>query len=220
MTEAHKSIIDTWSSNDSHDFDYFRRFDTPERLAWFWADSTRFHRAFESNIQFDDVLEIACGIGRHAQQIVDRCKKLTLLDTSVAALEIARERFSDYGHVDIVLSEDGETLPFSDARFSSVFSYDAMVHFEPLTVAAYVREIGRVLKPGGTAILHHSAHTSNPTGHFKENSFWRNYMPAGFVAHVASRSGLDVASYEEFGWSRRRYFQKKTDALSVLIKRP
>ncbi|PBC05023.1 class I SAM-dependent methyltransferase [Mesorhizobium sp. WSM3860] len=154
MTEpdaAHEAIVDTWRSFGASDYEYFEKYENPELLAWFWAPASRFRKAFEQYLDLDDVLEIASGAGRHSAQIVGRCRRLTLIDTSVDATALARKRFSSAPHVTVTLSPDGKSLPFEKGRFSSVFSYDSMVHFEPLTVASYIMEVASVLKPGGAS---------------------------------------------------------------------
>jgi len=214
--ERHEEIIATWATPESPDFGYFDKFDTPEMLGIFWDERSRFRRAFD-RLDLSDVLEIAAGAGRHSAQIVDRCQSLALIDTSSAAVELARTRFSNDAHVSVVLSDDGRTLPFPAGAFSAVFSYDAMVHFEPLTINSYLTEIARVLRPGGRAVLHHSAYTNNPTGAFRDNPGWRNFMPTKLMMHLGSRAGLTLISHETFRWRRaaRRPWTPKTDALSV-----
>ncbi|RUW46733.1 MULTISPECIES: class I SAM-dependent methyltransferase [unclassified Mesorhizobium] len=217
MTEADaelKAIADTWRNLGASDYEYFERYEKPELLAWFWAPDSRFRKVFEQYLDLDDVLDVASGAGRHSAQIVGRCRRLTLIDTSVDATELARKRFSSASHVTVILSPDGKSLPFEKDRFSSVFSYDSMVHFEPLTVASYILEVASVLKPGGRAILHHSNYSENPTGTFKENPDWRNFMPRGFVEHVCARAGLTIIEQQAFPWNAN----SKTDALTVMEK--
>ncbi|WP_192243582.1 class I SAM-dependent methyltransferase [Mesorhizobium silamurunense] len=217
MTEpdaAHEAIVDTWRGFGASDYEYFERYEDPELLAWFWAPASRFRKAFERYLDLDDVLEIASGAGRHSAQIVGRCRRLTLIDTSVDATALARKRFSSASHVTVTLSPDGKSLPFEKGRFSSVFSYDSMVHFEPLTVASYIMEVASVLKPRGRAVLHHSNYSENPTGTFKENPDWRNFMPKGFVEHVSSRAGLTIIEQQAFPWNGN----SETDALTVVEK--
>jgi hypothetical protein len=92
------------------------------------------------------------------------------------------------------------TLPIDDASVTAVFSYDAMVHFEPITVASNLAEIGRELVPGGRSVLHHSKFSGNPTGIFTSSPSWRNYMTTDLFAHFASRAGLAVLNYQTFQW--------------------
>ena len=53
-------------------------------------------------------------------------------------------------------ANDGSTLPMvAGHSVTFAFTFDSMVHFPPSAVANYVRELARVLRPGGTAFLHH-----------------------------------------------------------------
>lgn len=150
--------------------------------------------------------------GKTQLQIADRVGRLHLVDTSTAALDYARRRFANKTNVLIHLSEDGETLPFlADASVTAVFSYDAMVHFEMLSVARYLQEIARVLVPGGKALLHHSNYGANPTGKFTDNPGWRNFMTEAVFRNLASRAGLTILSYETIAWAT-----SDSDALSLL----
>lgn len=214
----HDAIVNTWRDADSTDYAYFARFEDPSLVAWFWSENSRFRKAFDRYLDLTDVLEIASGAGRHSAQIVNRCQRLTLIDTSTAATELAKQRFAGAAHVDVILSTDGKSLPFQKERFSAVFSYDAMVHFEPLTIASYISEIASVLKPGGRAILHHSNYSKNPTKTFKENPDWRNFMPSGLVEHICSRLGLRVIEQQTFRWNGKGILADKTDALTVMEK--
>ena len=217
MISHHEEIIETWSSHNSLDFDYFKRFEAPEFLEIFWSSESRFRRTMEKYLDLTDTLEIASGTGRHSAQILNRCQTLTLLDTSSAAIAIARERFREHPHVKAVHSIDGKTIPLAPSSYSAVFSFDAMVHFEPITIASYLDEIARVLSPKGKVLLHHSNYSANPEANFKRNPHWRNFMTTDLMKHLASRAGLDIIEYQTFHWGpRRRFFQPKIDALTVL----
>lgn len=56
----------------------------------------------------------------------------------------------------LFLVNDGRSLRVGDERVDFAFSFDSLVHVEAPEVDGYVRELARVLKPGGTAWLHHS----------------------------------------------------------------
>lgn len=205
------AIIGKWKTTASSDFAYFDSAENQRGV--FWEENHLYKQKF-NELDTQITLEIACGKGRHAAQIVDTCERLYLLDTSVDAIQSTRERFKNFPHVSVHLSEDGETIPFlSEGSVTAVFSYDAMVHFELLTMAAYLGEIARVLKPGGRALLHHSNYSANPTGRFTENPGWRNFMSKDVMAHLASRAELKVLDCQEINWSA-----PGSDALSLLEK--
>jgi SAM-dependent methyltransferase len=52
---------------------------------------------------------------------------------------------------------DGKSIPkVRDNSQDLVFSFDSFVHMHPNVVEDYVKEIFRVLKPGGQAFIHHA----------------------------------------------------------------
>jgi SAM-dependent methyltransferase len=204
-------VIDTWKTASSMDFGYFDKVESMTDV--FWDAGTPFRERFDL-LDLAATVEIACGKGRHAAQIVDRCPRLHLVDTSVDAAASARARFHDAPHVSVHLSDDGQTLPFlADGSATAVFSYDAMVHFEMLTMAGYLVEIARVLAPGGRALLHHSNYSANPAGGFMDNPHWRNFMSRDVMIHLASRAGLTMLDCHEMDWHAPRL-----DALSLMEK--
>lgn len=216
LDKSHNDVADMWRTAGRADFGYYERFEDPALLAWFWSEQSRFRIALERYLDLTDVLEIASGAGRHANQIASRCRHLALIDTSPDASALAKARFADQPQVEVVLSADGLTLPFEGGRFTAIYSYDAMVHFEPLTVAAYIQEISRTLSVGGRAVIHHSNYSWHPERRFDENPNWRNFMPKGMMAHLCSRNGLKIIEQQAFNWNRRNPFSAKTDAMTVV----
>ncbi len=206
-------IIDLWKTKDSADFIYFTKGETDAWLTKFWNPDSIFLKLFNT-LNTTHCAEIACGFGRHSAKIFQRCASLHLIDTSIDALAIAKERFKLHPQVKIVLSEDGTSMPgIADHSLTSIFSYDAMVHFEPLTMICYLAEISRTLVPGGKALLHHSNYSGNPTGKISTVMGARNYMSKDLFAHLCSRSGLRIIDQHILDWSFAQ-----SDALSLLEK--
>lgn len=206
-------IIDLWKTKDSEDYIYFTQGEMDNWLAAFWKEDSVFLKLFKQ-LNITRCAEIACGFGRHSSQIYNKCQELYLIDTSIDATNYARERFKSSPHVKVFLSYDGLSMPgIADESLTSVFSYDAMVHFEPLTITAYLSEIARTLVQGGRALLHHSNYSGNPTGKIEDVEGARNYMTQSLFAHLCSRNNLTVISQEILDWSF-----KESDALSLIEK--
>lgn len=206
-------IINLWKTKDSADFIYFTKGESEGWVASFWEPTSIFVRLF-NELNTTRCAEIACGFGRHSAQIVTRCQELYLIDTSVDAIAVAKERFKAYPHVNVILSEDGLSMPgIPDERLTAVFSYDALVHFEPLTIASYLAEINRTLAVGGRALLHHSNYSGNPTGRFSDVTGGRNYMTLDLFAHFCSRNNLKVLYQHVLDWSF-----EKSDAITLVEK--
>jgi len=62
---------------------------------------------------------------------------------------------------------NGTSLPMVlSGNTTFVYSFDAMVHFPEEAVSGYVEECARILKPGGTAFLHHVRSTCYCTTYY------------------------------------------------------
>ena len=211
--DHHGDVISMWKTASSQNYRYFSKVEDEPNTLVFWAEDTPFRRLF-AKLDLARVLEIACGHGRHAARVPQVYESLILLDTSVDAVAYASRRFQDNPRIKVVLSTDGVTLPVGDESLTAVYCYDAMVHFEPLTMHGYLREIHRALEPGGRALLHHSAYAENPEGHFTSSPNWRNYMPVGLFRHFCSRAGLRILDQTLMKWGN----VENCDALSLVEK--
>ena len=98
-----------------------------------------------------DVLEIGGGMGTDLAQFARHGAAVTDLDLSAGHLQLAEENFRLRGLHGRFVHHDAETLPFADGSFDVVYS-NGVLHHTPDT-AAVVREIHRVLRPGGRAIV-------------------------------------------------------------------
>lgn len=97
------------------------------------------------------VLEIGCGIGTDGAQFAKAGADYTGVDLTDAAIELARKRFELFGLKGQFQVADAENLDFQDESFDVVYSHGVLHHTPDIDAA--VREIHRVLKPGGRAIV-------------------------------------------------------------------
>jgi ubiquinone/menaquinone biosynthesis C-methylase UbiE len=98
-----------------------------------------------------DVLEIGGGMGTDLAQFAAHGAVVTDLDLSAGHLQLAEENLRLRGLGGRFIHHDAEALPFDDGSFDVVYS-NGVLHHTPNTVAV-VREIHRVLRPGGRAIV-------------------------------------------------------------------
>jgi ubiquinone/menaquinone biosynthesis C-methylase UbiE len=101
------------------------------------------------------LLEVGCGMGTDLLQFARGGALCTGVDLTPRSVEISSLHFGLYGmQADFALA-DGEELPFADESFDVVYS-NGVLHHTPDTERA-VRELRRVLKPGGVArvMLYH-----------------------------------------------------------------
>ncbi len=101
------------------------------------------------------VLEIGCGSGRYALQIVATVGcRVVGLDTNGPGIETARQlaaarTMAEQARFEIC--DAAEKLPFGDSTFDAAFANDVLCHLsERLRV---LRELFRVLKPGGRMLF-------------------------------------------------------------------
>lgn len=101
------------------------------------------------------LLEIGCGMGTDLLQFARGGARCTGIDLTPRSIEITRHRFRLYGADGNFMISDGERLPFRSESFDVVYS-NGVLHHTPDTVGA-IREVHRVLRPGGTAkvMLYH-----------------------------------------------------------------
>jgi ubiquinone/menaquinone biosynthesis C-methylase UbiE len=95
------------------------------------------------------VLEIGVGLGADHQQFAQSGANLFGIDLTEKAIEHTRSRLTSLGLQSQLSVGDAEALPFSDESFDLVYSW-GVLHHSPDTAQA-IREVHRVLVPGGTA---------------------------------------------------------------------
>lgn len=93
------------------------------------------------------LLEIGCGMGTDLLQFARGGAEVTGIDLTARSIEISRQHFAVYGARGDFAISDCETLPFADDSFDVVYS-NGVLHHTPDTAGA-VREVHRVLRPGG-----------------------------------------------------------------------
>jgi SAM-dependent methyltransferase len=103
----------------------------------------------------DDVVEVGCGVGRMTHEIARRAGSVRALDVSPRMLELAWQHGEGLDKVEWMLG-DGETLRgIADASADVCLSHVVFQHIpDPTVTLGYVREMGRVLRPGGWAAFH------------------------------------------------------------------
>jgi len=97
------------------------------------------------------VLEIGVGLGADHQRFAEAGAVLSGLDLTPRAVDFTRRRLAAFGLSSDLQVGDAEQLPFEDETFDRVYSW-GVIHHSPDTPAA-VREICRVMRPGGTAAV-------------------------------------------------------------------
>ncbi|QEY62255.1 methyltransferase domain-containing protein [Metapseudomonas lalkuanensis] len=147
------------------------------------------------------VLDLGCGAGHVAFQVAPLVGEVIAYDLSAQMLEVVAGAASQRGLGNVVTQQGmAEALPFADASFEFVFSRYSAHHWSDLGVA--LREVRRVLKPGGVAAFIDVASPGRPlldthlqtVEVLRDTSHVRNYSPAEWLRQVAE-AGLQTRSH-------------------------
>jgi len=96
------------------------------------------------------VVDLGCGTGQIIERLSPFVSKVVGVDNTPAMLKAARRRLGDGANIDLRLG-DLEALPLADAEVDAALMVLALSYVaEPLLC---VRELARVLKPGGRAVV-------------------------------------------------------------------
>jgi demethylmenaquinone methyltransferase/2-methoxy-6-polyprenyl-1,4-benzoquinol methylase len=199
-----------------------RRYDQLSAALSFWQDP-RWRRALVSEVAPRDgqrVLDVATGTGMVAAELLARADcKVVGIDQSPQMLAAARARFAHLAparpsasspesarepaptRVELIEGE-AERLPFDDASFDALtFTYLLRYVDDP---AATVRELARVVRPGGrVASLEFGVPPWPPA-----RAAWRLYTAVGLptLGRLASREWAQVGRF--LGPSIRGFYER------------
>lgn len=109
----------------------------------------------------DEVLECACGTGAISIYIAPKCKRLIATDFAAGMLRQAAKKCRKYSNV-VFRKADIMDIKCKDARFDKVVAGN-VIHLLPEPEKA-IRELERVVKPGGKIIIPTYINMSKGTG--------------------------------------------------------
>ena len=107
------------------------------------------------------LLDVACGTGRTLHQLsrAHPAMRLSGVDLSPAYIRLARKRLADVDELTLAV-ENAEQLPWADATFDVVTSVYLFHELPRNARRNVVREMLRVLRPGGLLVIEDSAQPS------------------------------------------------------------
>lgn len=122
---------------------------------WKWGRILTDRYLGESGFEFtgqESVLEVGCGIGRMTRPLATRFKSVHGIDVSCEMIDRARVNLEEYSNAEVSVGNGIDLGAFETASFDFVFSYITLQHIPEKKISlTYIREFGRVLKPGGFA---------------------------------------------------------------------
>ena len=142
------------------------------------------------------VLDMGCGAGHASFAAAGQVTQVVAYDLSSQMLEVVAQAASDKGFVNIATQQGyAESLPFADASFDVVISRYSAHHWHDVGQA--LREVKRVLKPGGAVIIMDVMSPGHPVRDvwlqtveaLRDTSHVRNYSSGEWLA-MANEAGL------------------------------
>ena len=194
---------------------YFGYNETPEWMALWWDKDGFIYPLFEK-LDLSNVIELACGRGRHVPRYVDNAGQVTLVDIVEYNLQCCRERFQDNPKVHYYLNNGFNLEKLESGRYTALFSYDSVIHFELLDIWEYLKDIYRVLAPGGRVLIHHSNNDKDYRYTFETGYQGRAFMSKNIFAYLANRAGFEILEQVIFDCGGDA--PKDTDCITLLEK--
>jgi len=137
-------------------------------------------------------LEIGPGGGRWTKLLL-RCREVILVELNPEFFPYLRNRFPSAASRFRCYHTDGYEMDgVDDGAVDFVFSFGTFVHIDADGVAEYLQEIGRVLRPGGVAVIQYAA-KDKPSAQ-KLPGFAD--MDASRMERLATRAGLAIARHD------------------------
>lgn len=186
--------------------DYYRRIFDAEQGHWWHLGMREISRVLlgkrlQAGVR---VLDAGCGTGGVLRWLIDegRVGRAVGVDVASAAIDLARERVPEAElHVAPV-----RALPLEDESFDLVVSNDVLQHVFDHEVVESLRELRRVLAPGGALLLR----TNGARKLRRERGDWRAY-DRGMLAAVLEQAG--------FSCERLTYANAFPSAWALLTRR-
>ncbi len=173
-----------------------------------------------------EALEIGTGTGGMLRTLLDRGLRARGVEIDPARIVESREWFGDLP----VQPVTGADLPFPDASFDLVLSFDVFEHIADSD--AHLREVHRVLRPGGRYLIQTPNKWSNvvfETIRWKSVTRWRDdhcslhtpgQLRRRLEAHGFSVRFYDVPVVNEFFREKVRRYVGRAGVLALALANP
>lgn len=132
------------------------------------------------------VLDVGCGVGRHLVYLGGRGFRLAGFDASPSGVRLSRQACAERRiELDARVS-DMTSIPWPDATFDAALSTSVICHLLRADILKTMREIRRVLKPGGQFLVDF-LHKDTATYHEA-----REQVAAGTLTEVETDTFVDT----------------------------
>jgi ubiquinone/menaquinone biosynthesis C-methylase UbiE len=156
--------------------DFYRQIDS-RFFADVWEYMPWDHVPFDALIPFNSladkaVLEIGVGSGSHAELLAKHARSFTGIDITDYAIKSTSERFRLSALSGVLLRMDAEAMEFEDNSFDFIWTWGVIHH--SADTRNILREMARVLRPGGRAIT--MVYHRNAWNYYIWNGFFQGLL--------------------------------------------
>ena len=109
--------------------------------------------ALNLKTDFEKILDFGCGAGRLTRALTGVGQKVWGVDAAKEMIEFASHDAQKPKNVEYALNNRPDLKIFPDNYFDGVFSLITLQHLPKKNIVKYVRELLRVLRPGGTLVF-------------------------------------------------------------------
>ncbi len=166
----------------------------------------------------DVVLEMGCGVARIGKLLAPHCKKWIGTDIAENMIAVAQERLKEFDNVEFHALERNDLSCIPDASIDKVYTVAVFCHLDKEDLYNYLKEMHRILKPGGI-VYAETWNLASPIGwerweleaknwfkldHSKRKDVGRNQFcsPDEFTMYV-KHSGLTIlGNYNDSVWNQ------------------
>ncbi len=185
-----------------HEFNmetYFKNAETQSGLDIFWNEKSPFRKMFDK-LDTNNIIELACGRGRHVPMYEAKANNILLVDILQKNIDICKKRFGNNSKINYYKNNGFNLEEIENAKYTALFTYDSMVHFELLDINEYLIDIYRVLKKSSFALFHHSNNYKDYKSSFITSSGGRNFMSKELFAYLSYKAGFEVVEQKVINW--------------------
>jgi ubiquinone/menaquinone biosynthesis C-methylase UbiE len=174
------------------------------------------------------VVDIGCGLGRLTRPLAQGAERVIAIDVSSEMLQRAQTLNAHLDNVEWIHGDGSSLRPVADASVDVCVSHVVFRHIpDPAITLGYIREMGRVLKPGGLAAFELSnapaPHVHAPTNRFPRLAAALGRAPRGTSDAAWVGSSVDLEDLRrtatEAGLRVERVLGEGTDFCAVLLRR-
>lgn len=167
------------------------------------------------DFDFSAVLELGPGAGRNTKKLCALAKMVYAVDLNSYALQKLKDNVGESfkGCKIVYHQNNGYSLSIiKDNSITSIYCWDAAVHFDKIVIKDYVKEFSRVLVKGGRGLIHHSNLGESANDDITKNPHLRSNMSKDLFKKYCLMFGLNVDLQKIINWG------EINDCISVFSK--